>query len=154
MMPDEENPKARSGAGAEAEAEAQASSVSGTQPGANASRKPQETSGKPEVSFDVFTALDIRTAKVLSAEKHPNADKLLVLRIDVGELGQRQIVAGIAPHYDPGELVGKTIAIVANLKPVRLRGVESQGMLMAASGEDRVVLLTMMTEVPPGWPVG
>ena len=105
---------------------------------------------KPEIAYDAFAALDLRAARVISAERHPNADKLLVLTIDLGPLGQRQIVAGIAQHYGPESLVGKTIAVVANLKPVRLRGIESRGMLLAGSAEGRVVLLTTMDELPAG----
>jgi len=109
--------------------------------------------GKPEVPFEAFTALDFRTARVVSAERHPGADKLTVIKIDLGEMGERQIVAGLAQYYVPEEMVGKTIVVVTNLKPVRLRGVESQGMLLAATGGGRVVLLTAMDEVAPGWPV-
>ena len=75
-----------------------------------------------------------------SAEPHPNADRLLVLRVDIaGE--ERQIVAGIRAHYAPETLVGRQVVVVANLEPAKLRGVESQGMLLAAADGDRVVLL-------------
>ena len=114
---------------------------------------PNEPRGKPEIPFEMFTALDLRTAKVVSAEKHPGADKLTVIQIDLGEMGQRQIVAGLAEYYTPEDLVGKTIVVVANLKPVRLRGVESQGMLLAATGGGQVVLLTTMADTAAGWPV-
>ncbi len=108
---------------------------------------------KPEIGYEVFASLDLRMAKVISARKHEGADRLTILEIDVGELGKRQIVAGIAKHYEPEDLVGKTIVVLVNLKPVKLRGEESQGMLLATTGDDRVVLLTAMEEVPPGWPV-
>jgi methionyl-tRNA synthetase len=106
--------------------------------------------GKPEVPFEAFAALDIRSARVVRAEAHPNAEKLLVLTIDLGELGERQIVAGIARQHRPEDLAGRTIIVVANLKPVRLRGVESRGMLLAMQAGERVVLLTSAEEVPAG----
>jgi methionyl-tRNA synthetase len=111
---------------------------------------PAAAPGKPEIAFDAFAALDLRAARVISARKHPNADKLLVLEIDAGDLGRRQIVAGIAQHYTPESIVERTIIVVANLKPVRLRGEESRGMLLAATADGRVVLLTGMDELPPG----
>jgi methionyl-tRNA synthetase len=111
---------------------------------------PHEGEGKPEIPYEAFAALDLRAARVIVAERHPQADKLLVLRIDLGALGERQIVAGIAGHYDPAELAGKSIVVVANLKPIRLRGVESRGMLLAVADGERVVLLTAMSDVPAG----
>jgi len=105
---------------------------------------------KPIISYDDFARLDLRVAKVLRAELHPNADKLLCLQIDLG--GQeRQIIAGIREHYKPEDLVGKEIIVVANLEGRKMRGLESQGMLLAASAEDRsgpVIILT--TEKPIG----
>jgi methionine--tRNA ligase beta chain len=87
-----------------------------------------------------FQQIDLRVATIIAAEPHPNADRLLVLRIDVG--GEpRQIVAGIRSSYEPSALVGKQIVVVANLEPAKLRGVESQGMLLATRDGDRVVLL-------------
>jgi methionyl-tRNA synthetase len=111
---------------------------------------PGAVTGKPEVPFEAFAALDLRSARVTRAEAHPNAEKLLVLTIDLGELGERQIVAGIAKQHRPEDLTGRTIIVVANLKPVRLRGIESRGMLLAMATGDRVVLLTAAEEVPPG----
>ncbi|MBW3017120.1 methionine--tRNA ligase subunit beta, partial [Candidatus Woesearchaeota archaeon] len=90
----------------------------------------KEFGGKRKM--DAFSKVDLRVAKVMSAEPHPDADKLVVLQIDVGELGKRQIVAGIRAYYEPQDLVDRNIVIVANLKPVKLRGVESNGMLLAA----------------------
>lgn len=87
---------------------------------------------------------------VLSAEKHPNADRLLVLKVDIGEAQPRQIVAGIAKVYDPEVLVGKRIIVVANLAPAKLRGVESQGMLLAAGGSDVASLLAPIHDVAAG----
>jgi methionine--tRNA ligase beta chain len=96
-----------------------------------------------------FQRLDLRVATVKSAEIHPNADRLLVLRIDVGG-EDRQIVAGIRGAYEPESLVGKQIVVVANLEPANLRGVESQGMLLAARDGDRVVLVTLDAPVASG----
>jgi methionyl-tRNA synthetase len=84
------------------------------------------------ISIDDFAKVELKTAKVLEVEKVEGADKLLRLQIKVGE-ENRQIVAGIAEHYSPEELVGKKIVVVANLKPAVIRGVESNGMLLAVS---------------------
>lgn len=105
--------------------------------------------GKPEIGIEDFGRLDLRVARVLQAERHPNAEKLLKLKIDVGG-EERQIVAGIAPYYQPEQLEGKLIVVVANLKPAKLRGEWSHGMLLAASGPDTVTVLTPLAEVPPG----
>lgn len=99
------------------------------------------------ISIDDFKKIELRTAKVLQADPHPNADRLWVLQIEVGP-ERRQIVAGIRGHYTAEQLVGKTIVIVANLEPAMLRGVESQGMLLAVRDGDRVVTLT--TDQPAG----
>ena len=101
------------------------------------------------VTLADFQRIDLRVATVLSAEAHPNADRLLVLRIDLGD-EQRQIVAGIRSSYDVAALVGKQIVVVANLEPATLRGVESQGMLLATRDGERVVVLTPDAPVPPG----
>jgi tRNA-binding protein len=95
---------------------------------------------KPEITYDDFAKLDLRVATVLAAREHPNADKLLLLQIDVGE-GQKQIVAGIRGHYRPEELVGRQIVVLNNLQEAVLRGEESQGMLLAASDANGIVLL-------------
>ncbi|MFG0286033.1 MAG: methionine--tRNA ligase subunit beta [Phycisphaerales bacterium JB039] len=113
-----------------------------------------QTTTKPQVTFDDFARLDLRVAKVLEAENHPAADKLLVLKLDDGSGTPRQICAGIRGFYEASELVGKSIVVVANLAPRSLRGVESQGMLLAASdssgGERRVVVLSPSSDVAPG----
>ena len=102
------------------------------------------------LTIDEFSRVELRVATVLSAEAHPNADRLLVLKIDLGD-EQRQLVAGIRKHYAPEELVGKRIVVVANLQPATLRGVESQGMLLAASDEEgRLSLVTPEREVGVG----
>ena len=90
------------------------------------------------ISFDEFAKVELRTAKVLEVREHPDADRLLVLRVDVGEFGQRQIVAGIRGHYEHQTLVGRTIVIVTNLEPAKLRGELSEGMLLAVKDGDAV----------------
>jgi methionine--tRNA ligase beta chain len=96
-----------------------------------------------------FQQIDLRVATVLAAELHPNADRLLVLRIDLGG-EERQIVAGIRASYEPAVLLGKQIVVVANLEPAKLRGVESQGMLLAVRDGERVVLVTTDSAVTAG----
>jgi methionyl-tRNA synthetase len=105
--------------------------------------------GPAEITIEEFARLDLRTAKVLEASGIEGADRLLKLRIDLG--GEtRQLVAGIKRSYRPEELVGKTIIVLANLKPALLRGVESQGMLLAATTEDGPVVATFERHVAPG----
>jgi methionyl-tRNA synthetase len=93
------------------------------------------------ITYEDFAKLELRVAKVLEARPHPNADKLLLLQIDVGD-AQKQIVAGIRQHYTPEQLVGKLIVVVNNLAPAMLRGETSNGMLLAASSGEQVILLT------------
>ena len=99
-----------------------------------------------------FTKVDLRVGEVLTAERIPKADKLLLLTVDIGEEKPRQILAGIAQFYSPEQLLGRKIAVVANLKPRKLRGHESQGMLLAASvGEEgKPVIATFTEDVPNG----
>lgn len=106
----------------------------------------------PAITIDDFIKVELRAATVLEAEKVPKADKLLRLIVDLGEAQPRQILAGIAQHYAPEEVVGRKIIVVANLAPRKLRGLESNGMLLAASvGEDgRPVLATFGEDVPNG----
>ncbi len=94
-------------------------------------------------TIDDFNKLDMRIAKVVSAKYHPNADKLLVLQVDAGEAKPRQIVAGIAKHYSPESIEGKNVVVVVNLEPVKLRGEESNGMLLAGSNKKSLKLLTV-----------
>lgn len=101
------------------------------------------------ISIDQFRSIELKIATIKSAEPHPNADKLMVLQIDLGT-EQRQILAGIRNHYTPEELIGRQIVVVANLEPAKLRGLESQGMLLAASDEGRVIILTPDKTVQPG----
>jgi methionyl-tRNA synthetase len=88
--------------------------------------------------------------KVLEAERIEGADKILKLRIDLGEPEPRQVVAGIAQHYAPEELIGRQVVVVANLKPVTLRGVESRGMVLACVDQDAVRVVAPDRELTPG----
>jgi methionyl-tRNA synthetase len=102
----------------------------------------------PEIDFDQFQKADIRVATVLAAEPIPKSRKLVKLTVDAGE--KRTVVAGIAEHYTPEDLVGAQVVIVANLKPMKLMGVESRGMVLAASDENGVQLLSPRAECVPG----
>jgi methionyl-tRNA synthetase len=120
----------------------------GVKPKATLSTEPRSANGL--IGIDDFAKFDFRVAEVVKAEKHPKADKLLVLTLNVGD-HTRQVVSGIAQYYTPESLVGKKLVLVANLKPVVLRGVESQGMILA--GEDdqgRIVVITPEQDLPPG----
>ncbi len=94
------------------------------------------------IKYDDFAKVELRVAKVLEARPHPNADKLMLLQVSIGE-ETKQIVAGIRLHYTPEMLVGKNIIIVNNLEPAMLRGEASNGMLLAATSGEKVVLLTV-----------
>jgi len=101
------------------------------------------------ISIDDFSKVKLITAKVLTAERIPKTNKLLKLSIDTGE-EERQIVAGIAQYYDPETLIGKTIIIVGNLQPVKIRGIESKGMLLTAEKGENLTLLTTFDDIEPG----
>jgi len=106
--------------------------------------------GMGTISIDDFRNLELRVATITAVSPHPNADRLLVLTIDLGS-EQRQLVAGIRAHYQPEDLVGKQIIVVANLQPATLRGVASQGMLLAASDDQgRLAILTPEKPVANG----
>ena len=102
------------------------------------------------ITYEDFAKLDLRTAKILSAEKVEGSEKLIKLQLDVGELGERQIIAGIGNIYTPELLVDKQIIIIANLEPRKLMGHESNGMLLAANDEHGPVILIPESEVPSG----
>lgn len=102
-----------------------------------------------EITIEDFMKIDLRVGKVLEAERIPNTKNLIKLKVDLG--GEvRQIIAGLAKWYEPDYFVGKLVIVVANLKPKKIRGELSQGMLLAADAEEKPVLLTVMEEVPPG----
>ncbi len=105
--------------------------------------------GMTEITIDEFKKVDLRVADVLEAKPVSGADKLLELRVRIGT-DTRTLVAGIAPEYTPASLIGRKIVVVANLRPRRVRGVESQGMLLAATHNDRVVLVGLDGDVPSG----
>jgi methionyl-tRNA synthetase len=122
------------------------------QPAAGAaapSRRSSMEQPAEQLSIDEFRRLQLRTGRVVSAQKVAGADRLLELKVDLGT-ETRTIVAGIAERYAPESLVGKNVVIVANLKPARIRGVESQGMLLAATVDDKPVVCTFEEPVPPG----
>ena len=99
------------------------------------------------VQFDEFLRLDMRVGTVIQSEVHPNADKLIVLQVDLGT-EKRQIIAGLRAHYDPAALVGKQIIVVTNLAPRMMRGMESKGMLLAASSADHAQVIVLAPERP------
>jgi methionyl-tRNA synthetase len=105
---------------------------------------------KPEITIDDFGAVDLRVATVIKAEAIPRAKKLLKLEVDLGEPQPRTLVAGIAGAYDPDRLVGKQVIVLANLKPAKLMGVQSQGMVLAASSDQGTVVLTVDKPMLPG----
>ena len=116
---------------------------------------------KPNIPFDDFIKLDMRVATVKACEPHPNADRLLKIQLDDGTEEGRQVCAGIRQWYEPGDLVGKQVVIVANLEPRKIRGQMSQGMILAASdmkngdpddphAERDVVVLTIDRPAKPG----
>lgn len=108
---------------------------------------------KPLISYDDFAKLDIRIGTVVAAEMVPETEKLIKCTIDFGELGERTIVSGIALWKSPEELVGKQLQYIVNLEPRMLRGVESQGMLMAGSDEEGLILMIPERNAPPGTPL-
>jgi methionyl-tRNA synthetase len=112
---------------------------------------------KPQIAYEDFAKLDIRIGTVAEATVHPNADKLLVVKVDMGD-HVRQLVAGIRGTYQPEDLLGKQVVVLANLAPRVVRGTESQGMILAASetaedGTKKVFVLTPGGPLKPGSPV-
>jgi methionyl-tRNA synthetase len=105
---------------------------------------------RPEISIDDFSRIDLRVANIIKAERIPRAKKLLQLTVDIGESEYRTIVAGIAAHYEPETLVNRQVVVVANLKPAKLMGVMSKGMLLAAGVKDKLGILTPEKTMPPG----
>lgn len=103
------------------------------------------TTHKEEITIDDFNKIELRVAKVLECEQHPKADKLLVFKLKVGN-EERQIVSGIAKYYKPEDLIGKNLVVVLNLKPVKLRGVVSEGMILSAATDDNESLVTISAE--------
>ena len=104
---------------------------------------------KDEITIEDFDKIEFRVAKVLECEKVEGAKKLLKFKLEVGD-ETRQVVSGIAENYKPEDLIGKNMVLVANLKPVKLRGIESQGMILAASEDDNVVVITTLEDIKSG----
>jgi methionyl-tRNA synthetase len=102
------------------------------------------------ITIDDFRKVQLKVGKVLECTEHPNANKLLVLKVDLGGGETRQIVSGIRQHYAAAQLVGKSVVVVANLAPAVLRGVESAGMLLAASSGEQVILVQPEKDSAPG----
>lgn len=116
----------------------------------SAQKQTVEPEGIANIAFEDFMKVDIKTGTVVLAEKHPDADKLLRLEVDMGEDKPRQIVAGIAEFFTPNELVGRQICVVANLAPRKLRGIESHGMILAVRKEGGLELISISGPVPNG----
>lgn len=105
------------------------------------------------INFDEFKKVELKVVKIISAERVEGSDKLLKLEVSLG-MGQRQIIAGIGKSYEPENLIGKQIVIVANLEPRKLMGLESQGMVLCASDENGLALIYPEKEVLPGADIG
>ena len=103
-----------------------------------------------EINIEEFARVDLRIGTIREATPHPNADRLLVLKVDIGEAEPRQLVAGIRAAYDVRSLPGQQVVVVANLKPAMLRGVESRGMLLAASDDDGLAVVAPGRRFKPG----
>ena len=104
---------------------------------------------EPRINFETFKKIDLRVARVLRAEAVKKSDKLLKLQIEIGNT-KRQIIAGIAQHYKPEDLISKKIIVVANLESATIRGTQSEGMLLAASDDNQLTLLTVLDDIPTG----
>jgi methionine--tRNA ligase beta chain len=121
-------------------------------PAADPTPCPEEVvEATPMIQYDDFVKVQLRVARVIEVAEHPNADRLIVLKVDLGD-EQRTICAGIKANYAPEELLGKNVVVVANLAPRKLRGIESHGMLLAATdaATEDVVVLTTDKVVGPG----
>jgi methionyl-tRNA synthetase len=125
--------------------------TAGAAAGEGSARVARDARGEPAgpATKDEFSRIDLRVAEVLAAEAVAKSKKLLKLTVSLGS-EQRTVVAGVAEHYRPEELVGKKVVIVANLEPARLMGIESQGMLLAGSAEGRLSILILDRDLPPG----
>lgn len=111
--------------------------------------KPKKEEIKEEITIDDFSKMELKVGTIIECEKHPKADRLLVEKIDMGE-EIRQVVSGIADTYKPEELIGKQVIVVTNLKPVKLRGVDSNGMILCASSEKGLSIISPITEMSNG----
>jgi methionyl-tRNA synthetase len=103
-----------------------------------------------QIAYTDFKALDLVVGTVLSVEDHPNADKLFVLQVDIGEEEPRQLLAGLRGYYAAEELQGRQLVVLANLQPAVMRGMESQGMLLAAQEGETVAIISPEKPLAPG----
>jgi len=109
-----------------------------------------ETPVANTISYDEFKKIDIRIARIKTVEPHPNADKLYIVKLDLGPEGEKQSCAGLRPYYKPEELVGKKVAVVFNLAPAKMRGEISETMMLAGQEGDVVAILTPEKDLAPG----
>jgi len=121
-----------------------------TAPGTPVAPAPAPEESRPTITIDDFMKVDLRVADILAAEPVPNASKLLRLTVQVGDDDTRTILAGIAEYYRPEDLVGRQVVVVANLQPRKMRGIESQGMLLAADVDGKAILVLPDTQTPAG----
>ena len=133
--------------------EAGKSPTPSTPPPAVPAAPPAAPAAPTLLSIEEFKKLTLCVGVIVEAAEHPNADRLLVLKVDIGEGAPRQIVAGIKSAYQPAELVGKRVVVVTNLKPAQLRGVESQGMVLATQDSTGLTLVAPERPIQPGTPV-
>ena len=110
----------------------------------------KDEESKEEITYDDFAKIELVVGKILSCEDHPDADKLLVFKVDIGEENPRTIISGIKKWYGVEDLVGKNVIVVKNLAPRKMRGIESQGMLLAADYKDDLTMLTTLKDMKPG----
>ena len=115
----------------------------------NAPAVPRPDDCEPEMTFDAFMGVELRTAKVIACESIPKAKKLLKLQLDLG-YETRQVVSGIAKSYKPEDLIGKNVIVVANLKPAVLCGIESNGMILASGEDDKIQVVFLDDDTPLG----
>jgi len=125
----------------------------------NETQDETQKDGKATITYDDFCKLDMRIATIVEVAEHPNADRLTVMKVDLGD-EKRQIIAGIKKYYTPEALLGKQVVVVTNLAPRKMRGMESNGMLLAASvleGDELRDVVVLTTDgdkqTPPGAPV-
>ncbi len=112
--------------------------------------KKNESEIKKEAEFSDFEKIELKAGKILSAKRHPKADRLLIEEVDLGNGDVRQIVSGIAEKYTPEEITGKTVLVVSNLKPAKLRGELSSGMILCADSADGYEVIFLPDSIQPG----
>lgn len=113
-------------------------------------KEEKKTEAKEEITFEDFNKVELKVGEITACEKHPKADRLLVEKIDLGNGDVRQIVSGIAAHYEPSNLIGRKVIVVTNLKPAKLRGVESQGMILCAADGKDLDIITLTKDMANG----